>query len=364
MNKSIFILFLIFSIITSCSEDILENQDNATESHFRVMSKNNNIISTHINNGTTSNCSSNILIFENFELVNETLELLRNNYKNHDNRFVQSYSNLNNDELFEKELELNHNPYETFEEFENSLNFCSLRQELFSETRKWLNNQKTLEGVDFMENPDNHFVFDLTERTILNEQNEIIIGDTLYKLDEKGYYKFSIEEENYLMNVVKLNNGENIPLSYYSPYTFSDVGIPCMVQHNHTRYQQVTPKIKIKMNSQTHYNFFQGRTITSKTTAYKYRPFTGWDTYRTNIAAGYRGEISNPCSTVCDNFVPFNVETAITRSYSVLYKNRSNCSGYWTTDANPDEDKTSSYHYIDGNYFLKPLPSNPFVTID
>lgn len=59
---------------------------------------------------------------------------------------------------------------------------------------------------DWENSPDNHFIFNPYLRTILNKDNAIQIGDTIYVLVNNGWYKF-IDKSLYLFVVNAIVTG-------------------------------------------------------------------------------------------------------------------------------------------------------------
>ena len=79
--------------------------------------------------------------------------------------------------------------------FEKDLAFCSLRAKLDASENDWLSQQPISGPWDTASDPDNHFIDDIVERTVLNEQAEVIV------LDDKGnpvIYKFIDDEGTYI----------------------------------------------------------------------------------------------------------------------------------------------------------------------
>jgi hypothetical protein len=125
-----------------------------------------------------------MLKFDDVEHVQSTLATLESAYLNHENAFLALYPGKTGEELMEIEDSINFNDYETYEQFENALNFISLRSIVHDEYLAYINSS----NVSAPE-PEGHFIFEESVKSILNEFEEVMIDSAIYKFYENGYLK-------------------------------------------------------------------------------------------------------------------------------------------------------------------------------
>ena len=99
--------------------------------------------------------------------------------------------NIAFDKLEAKELEIGFSEEGVYIDFENQLNFNSLRKHISDLELVFLNN----ENPDWENNPNSHFIPFVEERTLFNEYGEIKIGDYIYIL--KKDIAIKILDSNY-----------------------------------------------------------------------------------------------------------------------------------------------------------------------
>jgi hypothetical protein len=144
-----------------------------------------------------------ILCFDTEQNCNYALNFLEMEQSYRENNFLSKCGNLTVEGYEEAEALTGYSENEVYEEFEHTYGFNSLRKKIHEEETMWL---ETLgaEEPDPAEDPDNHFVFDIGMRTILNEYCEIKIGDHFYKFFKGGY--IDILDGDYEKLLVLRNN--------------------------------------------------------------------------------------------------------------------------------------------------------------
>jgi hypothetical protein len=137
-------------------------------------------------------CENNILIFPSWNYYNLTIDKLGGLAKDYRDTFKASIpSGLTNEEYHALCAKKGFDEDYIFNSFENDLRFCSLRKRI-ADGKQALDKLQRDGQMDQEDNPDNHFIGDETERALLSEKGEVIIGDkhsgyTYYKLtDDKG----------------------------------------------------------------------------------------------------------------------------------------------------------------------------------
>ncbi|MCH8535419.1 MAG: hypothetical protein LAT51_10155 [Flavobacteriaceae bacterium] len=217
LNK---ILLAITAIIMfSCADDI-EIQENSNTNELTTFSQNPtymDVEAIYIDNGTPQNCEFNMLVFQDESHYIDILETLEELYEDYEDAFVNQYDHLDDDELEDLEDQIGHEEYAALIEFENQLNFCSLRRLIAKMQADWLDQQGY--NSDFSGSPEETYleIDDEFESTVLNEQGEVIVGRNLYKYYDNGYIIIDLDATNVPDILRDLNNGatpEEVALDY------------------------------------------------------------------------------------------------------------------------------------------------------
>lgn len=212
-------IFLNFSILMglvaiSCEDSDLSQEQNAKNDNSlmqRQSSMFSYIESIRINNGV--DCENNILIFPSWEKLWETADKLDEMIDSDCDAFDATVPNNLSDDQYDALAEASgFDEDNTLIKFEEDLAFCSLRRKIESLENEWLELQG--DGVwNINEDPDNHFIYDETERALFSINTEVIIGE---RKSGYVYYKLVndfnwIEVHNWdLEAITQVSNG-NIP---------------------------------------------------------------------------------------------------------------------------------------------------------
>jgi hypothetical protein len=179
--------------------------------------------------------------------------------------------------------------------FEEDLAFCSLRKYIYNKETYWLSQQGDGEW-DLSTDPDSHFIDDDTERALLNQGSEVIIGDL-----KTGYviYKF------YEWGVVEIHNNDFVALQQMNTTGTIPTNNPNVQAVNNTTSKYCTTEVerrnsfdtggntKIKTLDKTK-NFsgapaiWKSSKIKSKTKYYRKKAGI-WTRGKTTITAGFEG---------------------------------------------------------------------------
>jgi hypothetical protein len=194
--KKMFKLIVVIAIITtSCSKEDMQNSS--------IKSRPvdiNNVRLVHLDG--TSKADYTMLEFSNIEAYESTIEMLRKSFKSHELDFLQKYSDLDEEALNKKEIEIGFIDVQPLIDFEKVLNFNnSMRKSFATEEAKWLNNEE----LDDKTNPSNVFVFNKFEMTVLNSLGEVKIGDSLLKLTKDG---FILITDGNVKTLERIDNGD------------------------------------------------------------------------------------------------------------------------------------------------------------
>ena len=206
LNFSILLGF----VVVSCDNADLSQEQNAQNDNSimqRQSSMFSYIESTQINNSV--DCENNILIFPTWEKYWETIEVLDQMIENDCDSFDATVPNNITDDQYDALADAaGFDEDNVLRKFEEDLAFCSLRRKIESLENDWLDQQGDGQW-DINADPDNHFIDDETERTLLSQNVEVIIGD---KKNGYVYYKFIDDEGSW----IEVHNNDTQAISQVS----------------------------------------------------------------------------------------------------------------------------------------------------
>ena len=206
MKKNVLkIAFLLTLSFNSCDkaeltqDEITQVNKTSSQEAMKQSSMFNYIESINVNNGLNTECENNILIFPSWEVYHLTIEKLDELTENYCNAFDANIPANISDEQYDALCEsAGFDEDNILKQFEEDLAFCSLRQKINVAEDAWLDTQS--ETGPFVGNdPDDDFIDDETERALLNEGHEVIIGDR-----KKGYVIYKFIDD--LGNFYQINN--------------------------------------------------------------------------------------------------------------------------------------------------------------
>ena len=322
-------ILLLCLIIISCGEN--EPLQNDVKLSFvnvlkRESSNFNYIKSFRIENGTAK--GNNVLIFPSWDKYFETIDKLDEMVDKDCDAFdatiqntqyaqyrinktsKSSALNISDDEYDELADEAGFDEDNVLVKFEDDLKFASLRKKIAIDEEKWLTEQG--DGVwNSKLDPDNHFIDDETERTLLSEKAEVVIGD-----DNIGYVYFKLLDDyggrievynSDLVTITQVSKGyipknKNNVVVVESNMT-QNTAIDCKRDLKEVEYE-IFGSNRIKRKSKVRNNdWWSHKKISAMTIGYK-KKNGKWKKRRTNIAAGITningtsaGFVYNNCST-------------------------------------------------------------------
>jgi hypothetical protein len=301
LKRSAVALLVSGAILASCTKE-----QNGDETPFQKSTFNYGTI--HEENG--------ILCFQSEDEIRSTLQYLETEYLAREDNFINTYKDLNGDELMAMEKEIGYNEYEVFEEFENTLGFNSLRKKLHDEEVAWLKDADEL----YIENdPDNHFVVENQVRTILNEYCELKIDDLYYKFFHGGHIIITDGDltKLYLLreNIENALDMENVIIE--GDLSQARVDACNSMQFSSGFKVAGTRRIKWVVS---HQSWPWDRYVLAKTINYK-KTGNSWDRFRTQTKCRVWGDISDwrmvytadDTTKVadCETPIQFNSETGV-----------------------------------------------------
>lgn len=305
MNRKL-ILFLVGSIaFLSCdSPDLLQEQDVKNGVSLTRKQRQSSMFSyiESIKIDNSIDCESNILIFPSWEKLWETADKLDEMIDDECNVFDATVPDSLTDEEYDiLAYTAGFDEDNVLVKFENDLGFCSLRKKVEVLENRWLELQGD-EDWNINEDPDNHFIYDETERALFSINNEVIIGE---KKTGYVYYKLIdnfkwIEVHNWdLEAIIQVRRGfiptnnPNIIVRKIKVNKDLQSSAECKTHIKKTQYFQ-NGKNRIKIKSKVINNDSWGaKKISALTVGYK-KKNGKWKRARTRIAAGVTGsDIAN-----------------------------------------------------------------------
>ena len=400
--KKLFLLFLFMIGLISCTNDMLMSEKEtltnldstkrmATDDPCRYFSSYSqstilpNVKATYLDNGISTNCQNNILIFSTLNDYENSILALDEQIDQHNDYFDSITYNMSDDEADAYADETGFNEDQPLDDFENNLSFCSLRNHINVLEENWLNAQGD-GNWNLDTQPDGYFIDDETERTLLSVGSEFIVGNckigyTLYKRFEWGYISFpitSISDASQILTT--LNNNDNptiqplnqnglsieqvqeivstvttdtpidiVPVVDYSAqgnqggsssYGLCKSEIKNKGQQNFSSSKRIIWKHKYK---DTHYPNLTGMTM-EKSYTRSYKKKNGkWKTFRATIFTGMKGDYyyGNSC-----NFANNLAEHGKERRRKKVKERHIELEDYSVRD-----DSYFSVHKQEGNYF-------------
>lgn len=192
MKKNVKFCYLTLAVLGAFAVSSCEKRKtNAKESEFQF-DTNSQIVYSNIQNLNIaslrgdSGCEE-ILVFETMDDFKHTMNELERQCEAYDDAFVAHFDDLDEEELYDKEQELNYSEFKPNTDFESYFGFASSNADYLVAEAQYLEQGDLNEADD----PDNHFIGEPEERSLLNACNEVMINDTIYKLNENGYFEIS-----------------------------------------------------------------------------------------------------------------------------------------------------------------------------
>ncbi|MEZ0007564.1 hypothetical protein ABH942_002946 [Flavobacterium sp. 28YEA47A] len=302
MKKIILNLSILTGLmLISCERADLPQEQNASNDNSLTLRQRQSsmfsyIQSARINNDV--NCENNILIFPSWNHYWETIDRLDQMVERECDAFDSNVpNNISEDRYNALADAVGFDENNTLRRFEEDLAFCSLRRKIERLETAWLNRQGDRDW-DATTDPDNHFIGDPAERTLLSANAEVIIGD-----EKKGYvyYKFLDDKGN---RIEVLNNdrdaisqvsqgkipSNNPNVVVVNPGRVSAYNCASSVSQNVYEFSGI---YRFKRTSEvTQATWFTPSKIISKTIGYK--KINGvWKRARLLIAVGINGQNRN-----------------------------------------------------------------------
>lgn len=316
-KMKLIIVSLVLTFISCEKNELTQNEANTTANKAGtppVSVGYTDITSLYINNGLSSSCTKNILVFPSWARYNQVIDYLDQQTEIYCDTFDALQPAGQTDDEYDLACDAaNFDEDNKLVQFENNKTFCSLRKKLVLLEESWLNIQG--DGVwNINEDPDEHFIEDDTERACLNEGVEVIIGlgtrENPYKI-----YKFNADGSYYIISnmnttvLQQINNGTYVAgssadvVKVIDPKPIPPIGCKYEVKDKGYAYDG-NSRIKWKAKSyretgasQTSQSYMIKGKIIAKTKSYKKKNNGGWKGKRAWITAGIQGNAFDACDT-------------------------------------------------------------------
>ena len=215
------VMLLVVLVMGSCEKENTTSIENNENEINLIESKvlNQNFDDIKVSNGR--------LVFNNLESFRSTYRELDSMNNLYSLECQKIFHNLTVEEIIElsetKEIDYNL----VYSNFENSLNFRSLRAEIQDKVDKFneIYDQKELS------NPDNHYICDKTLRTLLNTNGEVIIGNSIFifMTEEITVEIFNLDFS--ILEKLNINSLENLEkdglITVYGDYKEDETCVEC-----------------------------------------------------------------------------------------------------------------------------------------
>lgn len=266
-----------------------------------------------------------MLFFDSHADVISTLEALSDAYEEQEDSFMSEYDNLSDSLLNELEDSIGYNDQAPLEDFENQFGgFSSLRNKIIMEEENWLANNDEL---DIEDDPDSHYIVDEYIRTIVNEEGQFGVGDTVIELKPNYWVKFyGPGLDTVMIGIDEVNNGGfdlDTLTEAVATYNIQATGTPLSIAKvsSHGTGSSgsgsgsgsgsscspetlkrldnfaVNGNRRIKWVVATNNYFWNGNAV-AKTKNYKKKKRGGWKKYRTSTSTRVYGEMTDEqCNT-------------------------------------------------------------------
>lgn len=313
------------------------------------------------------------MIFPTWDKYHETIDALDQMTEQYCDNFDSSVPNGISDEQYDALADAaNFDEDDILRKFEEDLEFCSLRQKIEALENSWLEQQGDGDW-DMDSDPDNHFIDDETERALLSQNVEVIIGD---KIKGYTYYRFFHDMgtwiELYANNISVLTQMiQNQPVK--NPISLAIVHKPEILYEGSCKYKvderkprdfdnyklkrvsKVRPAFGTNCLSNPCKSIFPS-IIKSKTKGYVKRG-NKWRSRRLNIAAGICGENPNEVGYVFIDCVDedslYKVKEKRRRKVKVKYRSITDMNTYYSPPRRYNfelrDNRLYSFHKVNGN---------------
>ncbi|NOZ46577.1 MAG: hypothetical protein GXO79_07315 [Chlorobi bacterium] len=325
---------IILAVITitffSCNkEEQLAKQQNVNEQSLTSYE-----LPTILTEGVSN--KNGLLKFRDQKTFDKVIKTLEEENIRWNTLFEEKWKGLSDEEFEDKEEKTNFKENLVYEEFENHFSHHSLRAKIYEQEEIWLSNEE----LDFEHDPDNIAIIGDELRTVLNEDAEIMIGNSIYKIigdwviyeitdgNFETLYKLRDDDKTIYKNVV-IHNQETESKSCYANKH----------RTNYINYRtNRMAKIRVTITNSTFGHFAK-----AETTSYKKKK-RRWVKYKTSVKARIFGHARDTDCKMCDDPKDCGFDPG-TVSKTAKYVKAKYPFG---SAARAQDGEIGSYHYVDG----------------
>jgi len=123
-----------------------------------------------------------IIQFESLDAFRTTIETLEEQDEQYNDEWLAAHAQLTDEELETLEEEIGFSDDQVFVDFENAFGHSSLRAMIAGQVDVWLDTEEP----DWDNSPEDHFILDAVMRTIMTEDAELMIGNSIYLAVDNG----------------------------------------------------------------------------------------------------------------------------------------------------------------------------------
>lgn len=286
MKNFIALLTMVFIFLSSCTKENLnehlENQSFA-DSNIKLVS---------LSDGKSAGVT--MLEFVSIDHYEKTIETLQDLIEQHEDSFCETWSNLDDDALNDKEEEIGFVDYQPLIDFENAYKIpSSMRQSFEQAENDWLGKAELDDKAD----PSLTYSFDMVEMALLNANGEVKIGDFILKLTNKGFVKIDNVD---VATLIRINEGdvtayEEPTVTHNIEFGEGDKGTCTNWKQKNYTDEYVVGSRKVVKHVHFHSYPWKG-TSCAKITSYKKRRGK-WKKYRMNLGVANQSYFrDNNCS--------------------------------------------------------------------
>lgn len=280
------LLVLIFSVILfSCKkETTFENEQNQNEVNILNASESecateNELQYSFYGIPIAYEIDNNILRFSNWEDYDNAVKQLDKVYDHHhDERDAQFPIGTTEEEMDTMDDESGFDPFYTYKQLEQQFSGFTSKRSIIEETENsWLSNGMT--GLD----PDDiDFTFDDSENTLFNQNYEVKIGCSTYRMTENG-----------LVDLANYEEGSDMETNNLNTYTTDDQN-KCITntRNKEMEFTNSAQTTRVK-NKVAIYSFFVRSSAKAKAIHYRKKNNGSWRRTRTNMSVSIFGQIYN-----------------------------------------------------------------------
>lgn len=202
-----------------------------------------------------------------------------------DNEFIENNSDLEEEAINQLEEELHFNEEQPLIDFEIENGFNSLRQRLEEEAYVY----NGLEDVSGLVDPFYDIVYDESIQTLLNERHEVIIDNTIYKINQDGSYWVIQNLDFDALASVSRDASDEVVLSEIENANLIGFPPPEECSRDRERGKETVGKYRIKWKMKLFIAFYGGG-LKVKVKGFKKKK-KRWKKRRSYCVVGFKGKL-------------------------------------------------------------------------